>query len=563
MPLTPQEFVSKWKRVTAREKQTYQEHFLDLCHLVGHQTPIEFDSTGEIFAFEMGAKKTSGQQGWADVAKLGYFGWEYKAKDADLDKAYNQLLQYRDSLQNPPLLVVSDINNIIVRTNYTNYKTQRFTITLDDLLTTDGFRTLKAVFSNPEELKPKETLQAVTEKAAREFAALAQNMLKYGDDRQKTSHFLIRLLFCLFAQDIGLLPQGMISRIVEQTRNNSRDLAEALKELFGKMNKGGFFGADRIPHINGGLFDDDTVMQLDSNDIATMSRIDKLDWAFIEPSIFGTLFERGLDPSKRSQLGAHYTSKDDILLIVEPVLMAPLRREWDELKQAMQKLADERDMIRKSESESIYATIRGELQKFSDKIASTQVLDPACGSGNFLYVALRLLLDLQKQVSTFFESLRAGRIEITVSPTQLHGIEINEYAHELAQLTIWIGYIQWLVDNGYGLPGEPILKPIENIQHMDAILGYKTPTRPFPLRGPSAVTSPIPKFRNGGGPGRGSTSLNGLPRMSSSATRRFWAETKFARNSAIIMLTLFSNFTRVAFPLLPIWFAIGLKKPAP
>jgi hypothetical protein len=121
--LTPQDFVSKWKRVTAREKQTYQEHFLDLCYLVGHQTPNDLDPTGTRFGFEMGAAKTSGGQGWADVAKLGYFGWEYKAKHADLDKAYEQLLLYRDALQNPPMLVVSDIDRIIIRTNYTNLPT--------------------------------------------------------------------------------------------------------------------------------------------------------------------------------------------------------------------------------------------------------------------------------------------------------------------------------------------------------------------------------------------------------------------------------------------------------
>ena len=105
MPITPQEFVSKWKRVTAREKQTYQEHFLDLCQLVSHQTPNDYDPTGTRFAFEMGATKTSGGQGWADVAKIGFFGWEYKGKDADLEKAYEQLLCYRDSLQDPPLPV--------------------------------------------------------------------------------------------------------------------------------------------------------------------------------------------------------------------------------------------------------------------------------------------------------------------------------------------------------------------------------------------------------------------------------------------------------------------------
>ena len=93
MPLTRQDFVSKWKRVIAREKQIiYQEHFIDLCHLVGHQTPNDYDPTGTRFGFEMGATKTSGGQGWADVAKLGFFGWEYNGKDSDLEKAYDQLL---------------------------------------------------------------------------------------------------------------------------------------------------------------------------------------------------------------------------------------------------------------------------------------------------------------------------------------------------------------------------------------------------------------------------------------------------------------------------------------
>jgi len=470
MNITPQEFVSKWKRVNAREKQIYQEHFIDLCHLIGHPTPLEYDPDGKTFAFEMGTTKTAGGQGWADVAKLGYFGWEYKGKNDDMDKAYAQLLQYRDSLQNPPLLIVSDINRIIIRTNYTNYKTQKYTFELDDLLKAENLRVLKAVFFNPDELKPHETLKAVTEKAAKEFSELATTLRKYGEDSQKSAHFLIRILFCLFAQDVGLLPQGLLARIVEQTRNNSRNLSETLKELFAKMSTGGFFGADRIPYINGGLFDDDSVVGLDSDGMTTLQRLDKLDWAFIEPSIFGTLFERGLDPTKRSQLGAHYTGIDDILLIVEPVLMSPLRREWTELKAAMQAIADERDMIRKGESETINAAIRAELQKFSDKIASIRVLDPACGSGNFLYVALRLLLDLQKEVSIFCESLKAGRLEITVSPMQLHGIEVNEYARELAQLTIWIGYIQWLVENGSGLPEEPILKSMQNIVRMDAIL---------------------------------------------------------------------------------------------
>ena len=116
--------------------------------------------------------------------------------------------------------------------------------------------------------------------------------------------------------------------------------------------------------------------------------------------------------------------------------------------------------------------IGAKLRMFADKIATIQVLDPACGSGNFLYVALRLLLDLQNEVINLSDQLGAGRFFISVSPSQLHGIEINEYAHELAQITIWIGYIQWLVDNGYGLPAEPILKPMQTILQMDAILAH-------------------------------------------------------------------------------------------
>ena len=441
MPLTPQDFVSKWKRVTAREKQTYQEHFIDLCHLVGHQTPNDYDPTGTRFGFEMGAAKTSGGQGWADVAKFGYFGWEYKGKNSDLDKAYDQLLRYRDALHNPPVLVVSDINHIVIRTNYTNLPTRTFTLTLDNLLNPESIKTLKTVFFNPEQLKPQETIESVTREAATKFSKLADNLRKYGNDPQEIAHFLIRLLFCLFAEDIGLLPENLFPRLLEQTRRNSKEFSEVLKQLFRAMNTGGYFGAEKILHFDGGLFNDDSVLPLDSADMDIIADIDSLDWGAIEPSIFGTLFERGLDPSKRSQLGAHYTSRDDILLIVEPVLIAPLRREWEELKVECQKLKVEEEKESGKKKEDIRKKISTTLRDFADKIAAVKVLDPACGSGNFLYVALRLLLDLQNEVISFSDEMGAGRFFVSVTPAQLYGIETNEYAHELAQMTIQIGYI--------------------------------------------------------------------------------------------------------------------------
>ncbi|CAG0968281.1 hypothetical protein ANAEL_01031 [Anaerolineales bacterium] len=237
------------------------------------------------------------------------------------------------------------------------------------------------------------------------------------------------------------------------------------------MNTGGYFGRDRILHFNGGLFDSDTVLPLDTADMDIIADIDALDWGAIQPSIFGTLFERGLDPAKRSQLGAHYTGEDDILLIVEPVLMKPLREEWEKIKSsALSDVEAAEGKGRKNWRKKI-----GErLIAFADKVAAVRVLDPACGSGNFLYVALRLLLDLQNEVIAFSDEMGVGRFFPSVSPAQLFGIETNEYAHELAQITIYIGYIQWLVNNGYGFPSEPILKRMENIARMDAILGYET-----------------------------------------------------------------------------------------
>ena len=486
MPLTPQDFVSKWKRAEARERQSVQEHFLDLCQLVGHESPMQQDSSGMRFAFEMGATKTSGGAGWADVAKLGFFGWEYKSKDADLDKAYEQLLRYRDALQNPPLLIVSDINNIIIRTNYTNLATRTITLTLDDLLTAEGLKTLKTVFFNPEQLKPQQTIESVTQEAAKQFSTLANVLRKFGEEPQEVAHFLIRLLFCLFAEDVGLLPEKLFPRLLAQTRRNSKDFAGVLSQLFHAMNTGGYFGADKILHFNGGLFDDDHVLQLDSDAMDIIGEIDGMDWGAIKPSIFGTLFERGLDPSKRSQLGAHYTGEDDIILIVEPVLMAPLRREWEKVKDEVRKIKREEEKEAKGKKKTILQKkIKDILLAFADKIASIKVLDPACGSANFLYVALRLLLDLQNEVLNFSDEMGAGRPYITVTPAQLNGIETNEYAYELAQMTIQIGYIQWLRDNGYGFPTEPILKQTKNILNMDAVLAYDENGQPIEPEWPS------------------------------------------------------------------------------
>jgi type II restriction/modification system DNA methylase subunit YeeA len=485
---TPQQFVDKWKRIQLTERSSAQSHFIDLCQMLGVPTPTDEDPTGEFYTFEKGATKLSGEDGWADVWKKGYFAWEYKRNRASLEKAYNQLLQYRESLENPPLLVVSDNLTIEIHTNFYNTVKKITRLTIDDLLDPHKLSLLRNVFTNFEAFRTAQTLQEATEQAATEFARLADLLRKRGVEPDRAAHFLIRLLFCLFAEDVQLLPNNIFTKLVQGTEKTpANHFVEELRSLFTAMKSGGMYYFETIPHFNGGLFNDEDVIELDNAAKGILLKVCKLDWSNIEPAILGTLFERSLDPNKRAQLGAHYTNRDDILLIVEPVLITPLRRRWAEVQEQARALAAQRDAAtnsrQRADREKPLVSL---LTGFSDEIASVQVLDPACGSGNFLYVALKQLLDLQKEVAIFAMDVGLSRLTPSVSPEQLHGIEINEYAHELAQATVWIGYIQWWWNNGFGFPPEPILKPLHNILHMDAILAYDDQGRPTEPEWPKA-----------------------------------------------------------------------------
>ena len=311
------------------------------------------------------------------------------------------------------------------------------------MLTSEGLKTLRNAFEHPEQLCSEQTTESVTRQAATEFGLLAESLRSAGNDPEEAAHFLIRILFCLFAEDVGLLPENLFTKLIDNTKDNAERFHKVLQELFKHMAEGGFFGSERIPHFNGGIFDSAKALPLEKTDLVILAKVARLDWSSIEPSIFGTLFERGLDPNQRAQLGAHYTSRDDILLIVEPVLMKPLRRRWEEVRAQAEGIADQRQDAEIAGGAK--TRLRNRLEKllldFSDEIASTKVLDPACGSGNFLYVAMRQLLDLEREVIAFGMSLGFPLRLPASDPKQLYGIELNAYAHELAQATIWIGYI--------------------------------------------------------------------------------------------------------------------------
>jgi len=457
-------FIAKWRRVDLTERSASQQHFLDLCALVGQPPPAQADPTGVEFCFEKGAGKASGGEGWADVWKRGCFAWEYKGRLANLNAAYQQLLQYKDALDNPPLLVVSDMDRIVVQTNFTNTPARRLEFALDDLVDERNFAALKAVFFNPDALKPEKTTERITEDAAERITEIAGLLRGRGEDPQRVARFLDRLVFCLFAEDVGLLPDQLFTRLVAKAHGDAEVFARLLKGLFDAMAHGGEFGVETVHHFNGQLFSDAEVLTLTAAELDRIHLVTGLDWSAIDPSIFGTLFERALDPAKRSQLGAHYTSRDDIETIVDPVVMAPLRREWDGVRTEVEAL------LTPDHKKADRAKADGKIQGFLHRLQHVTVLDPACGSGNFLYVVLQKLKNLEKQVVLYAMDQGFSGTLPQVGPWQLHGIEINPYAYELAQMTVWIGWLQWIQTNGFGEPQEPILQVLDTFTCGDAIL---------------------------------------------------------------------------------------------
>ncbi len=474
--MTPQQFIDKWKLAELKERAACQEHFLNLCAVLCEPTPAEADPSGEWYTFEKSVVKDTGGKGFADVWRRGCFAWEYKGKRKNLSDAYQQLCQYREALGNPPLLIVCDLNRFEIHTNFTGTAKEVHAFDLDGLADPATLIKLRYAFTKPEELKPGHTQEEITKDAANKFAAVADGMRERNIEPHRAGHFLMKLMFCMFAEDMDLLPRDLFLKTIKNTRWDSKKLSKLLSGLFEAMaNKDGSFGADEIAWFNGGLFKDADVIELTPTEIRHLAEAAEFDWSNVEPSIFGTLFERILNPEKRSQLGAHYTSREDIITLVEPVMMAPLRREWATVKEKADTLwVKAKGSKAGSKPKRDFETC---VVDFLDRLAHVTVLDPACGSGNFLYVSLHLLLDLEKEALTYASVHAINRFPF-VRPTQLHGIEINAYAQELAQVVIWIGYLQWMKFNGFNAPSNPVLDPMDSIENRDAILDLTDPANP-------------------------------------------------------------------------------------
>ena len=376
--MTPHAFIAKWRASELKERSASQEHFLDLCRLLDEPTPAEADPTGETYCFERGARKDTGGDGWADVWKRHHFAWEYKGQRADLDAAFGQLRQYALALENPPLLIVSDMVRFRIRTNWTNSVSRTHEFELDDLADAATRDRLKWAFADPERLRPggdaavADGARGGVVRVGGAGAAGARARPAGGGPLRQPA----RLLHVRRRR--RLLPGHMFTRMLRHAHPAPERFPELAGELFRVMASGGRVGFEAVAWFNGGLFDDGAALPLEKSDIETLLAASDPDWSEIDPSILGTLFERGLDPGKRAQLGAHYTDREKILQLVEPVVVRPLLAEWErekaavaaELERAEAARSRAARMKRRNEAERRYRAFLTRLREFT-------VLDPA------------------------------------------------------------------------------------------------------------------------------------------------------------------------------------------
>ena len=488
--MTPQAFVSKWHGVKAKESASAKVHFEDLCTLLGVPGPLEEDPSGSFYTYEKHVRKATGKKGYADVWRRGCFGWEYKGKDAvNLREAYIQLLGYKDDLENPPLLVVCNLSSIEVHTQFIGVPKTVYTFSLDDLLESDQREQLKKVWTDPESLNPRARREEKTRgsfKQLEQVADILKGRLKYPAD--KAAHFLVKVVFTLFAEDEGLIPAKTFERLLEAAIGHSEDFRPMCEELFAKMNTGGVSLVGRIPYFNGGVFSDSEAPDLNLECLQLLVQTARADWSEADPAIFGSLFEGVIDPTRRSQLGAHYTPAPDILDVIEPVIIEPLKREWNAIRDEIQPVLESYYQSKASQTKTLFDTplgvaerrvAKGKIEAFLERLSQIRVLDPACGSGNFLYLTQQRLLEFEAEVRAKLEPLNEGRpVPSRIHPRQFYGIDISEYSPEIANMVLWIGFIQarkalgeTVVSGEIGkVGGVPILQDLGTLIHHDALL---------------------------------------------------------------------------------------------
>jgi hypothetical protein len=405
-------------------------------------------------------------------------GW-----DVLMRNAREQAEQYARALPPehgwPPFILVVDVGHAIEvfadfsgqGKNYRQFPDRSgFRIYLDDLRDPDIRARLRAIWLAPHALDPAKHAAAVTRDIAKRLASVSKLLEERGYQPEPVAHFLMRCLFTMFAEDTGLLESGSFTDVLSDARANPESFAPMLEDLWRTMDTGGFSPVLRktVRKFNGGLFAERTAIPLHKQEIGELYEAAKHVWTEVEPAIFGTLLEQALDKVERKRLGAHYTPRAYVERLVIATIIEPLQREWE---------TEVLGTVERERATDPTGAIRA-VHDFHVKLAGTKVLDPACGTGNFLYVALELLKRLEGDVLEVLADLggqEALALETaTVHPRNFLGLELNPRAAAIAELVLWLGYLQWQMRNG-GQIADPVLERLSNITAMDAVLKHDPP----------------------------------------------------------------------------------------
>lgn len=502
-----QAFVERWRGSEASEIQNTQMFLSELCDLleVGRPDPATGDPEKDLFCFErpvrLGGKETH-SVGRIDLYKADHFVLEAKqgsdkgrrlgaakrgspAWAVAMSDAYGQALGYAQSLPSPPpFLIVADVGYAFdlyacfdgsgQYRMYPDPPTHRvfFSELVDQ---PKQLARLRAVFQVPRALDPSLRQAKVTREIAEKLAELAHDLEESGNaSGEAIAKFLMRCIFAMFAEDVGLFPNRR-HLFTEYLRDywvkNPASFPGGVEQFFRTMNTGGtLMSGEQIHRFNGGLYREAGALKLTPKQLAILLDASEKDWSDVEPAIFGTLLERALDPKERHALGAHYTPRAYVERLVRPTIEEPLRREW---------------LVVQAEANELVAA--GKVKKalevvdaFHRRLCTITVLDPACGSGNFLYVALDLMKELEGEVLQVMRVLAGSSNEllalegVTVTPKQFRGIEKKPWAKEIAELVLWIGYLRnhYRLKGKAAAPPDPVLQDYQNIECRDAVLAW-------------------------------------------------------------------------------------------
>lgn len=494
-------FLERWQGSSGNERANYQLFFAELCDALGVERPFDKGRVpNDPYCFDKNVKifHPSGKvtPGFIDFYKANHFVIEAKqggttsgkgtAKRGtatylkEMEKAFVQAVAYTRSLESkPPFVITCDIGDHFelwqgFNEDYGGYGA-REEFPLAHLRKKEVFDLFVDIFTDPQKRNPDKIAAQVTREVAADLAEFAKRM-ETQHDPQQVANFLMRCIFTMFAEDVKLLPEKLFTEALE-TRwlPNPKRFKPEVEALWQAMNEGSNFGfSGELLQFNGGLFADFTAFELTTGQLKVLLQAAKREWKDVEPAIFGTLLERALEPKERSKLGAHYTPRSYVERLVRPVVMEPLQERWVEVQAEAKKLLDNGELEPTAAQKRKAVAV---LEAFLQELQEVRILDPACGSGNFLYVTLDLLKGLESEVLRRLEDITGQaqlRLDIDqVNPSQFLGIEINPRAAAIADLVIWIGYLKWHFKRFGNIPPvEPVLREYKNIECRDAVLAY-------------------------------------------------------------------------------------------